>query len=285
MLQSLKSVTDREKGIPHSFLFCGPSGCGKTTLARILKKRFDCSDQDFVELNVANVRGIDTIREIGHQMSLAPMRGQSRIFLLDEAAKLTSDAQHALLKFLEDTPKHVRFILCTTEPEKLIATIKNRCSTFYVSSLSTREMFKFLKDICEKEKKKVPEEALREIVKASEGSPRQALVILDSVIDMSDESGLIDAIKNYHIQSKAGVIDLCRILLNSNSKWKQVTEILSKVEEEPESIRYAILGYMNSVLMKGENNYAALIIEEFSESFMYSKKAGLTGACYRVVMK
>lgn len=284
MLKSLKSVTNRSKGIPHAFLFCGPSGCGKTTLARILKKGFDCSEQDFVELNVANVRGIETIRDIGRQMTLSPMGGQSRIFLLDESHKLTSDAQHALLKFLEDTPKHVRFILCTTEPDKLISTIRNRCSTFHVTPLTTRDMFKLLKDVCGKEEVELPDEALREIVKVAEGSPRKALVILDSVIDIDDDEDLIEAIKNYHIYGKAGVIDLCRILLNGKAKWKQVADILSKVEEEPENIRYAVLGYMNSVLMKGENNLAAYVIEEFSESFMYNKKAGLTGACYRMVV-
>jgi len=283
-LTSLKSVISRpKKKIPHSFLFCGPSGCGKTTLARILKKELDCSDQDFVELNVANVRGIDTVREIAQQMYSAPMAGKCRIYLLDEAQKITVDAQNALLKYLEDSPSHVYFILCTTDPEKLIGTIKTRCSTFYVSPLSTRETFKLLKRTCKKEGIEISEDALREIVKVSEGSPRQALVILDSVINIKNDDDLIEAVQNYSIVSKKGIIDLCRSLLSDRTKWKEITSILSGIQEEPENVRYAVLGYMNSVLMKGENNRAALIIEEFSESFMYIKKAGLTLACYRVV--
>ena len=282
MIKSLSSVIGRKEGVPHAILFSGPSGCGKTTLARILKKGFNCSDQDFTELNSANVRGIETIREINRTCQFAPMISSCRIFLLDEAHKLTNDAQNALLKLLEDTPSHVYFILCTTEPEKLIKTIRTRCTTFQVSSLPDRTIVSLLKDVCEKEKVDLPKEALTEIAKISEGSPRQALVILDSVIDIDNDEDLLKALQDYSVR-QSGIFDLSNALL-AKSKWKDIIKILSSLDMEPENVRYSILGIMNSKLMKGENDKASYIIEEFTESFMYSKKAGLSNACYRVVV-
>jgi DNA polymerase III subunit gamma/tau len=251
-------------------------------MARILKKGFNCFGKDFAELNAANVRGIDTIREIDKTCRFAPMMSSCRIFLLDEAHKLTKDAQNALLKLLEDTPSHVYFFLCTTEPEKLIPTIRNRCTHFQVSSLPDRTIVSLLKDICEKEKVDLPKEALSEIAKISEGSPRQALVILDSVIDIETDEDLLKAIQDYSVR-QSGIFDLSNALL-VKSKWKDVIKILSSLDMEPENVRYSILGIMNSKLMKGENKRASYIIEEFLDSFMYSKKAGLTNACYRVVV-
>ncbi|KKN02401.1 hypothetical protein LCGC14_1118030 [marine sediment metagenome] len=282
MIKSLSSVIGRKEGVPHAMLFSGPSGCGKTTLARILQKGFNCSDQDYTELNAANVRGIETIREINRTCQFAPMISSCRIFLLDEAAKLTNDAQNALLKLLEDTPSHVYFILCTTEPEKLIKTIRTRCTHFQVSSLPDRTIVSLLKDVCEEEKVDLPKEALTEIAKISEGSPRQALVILDSVIDIETDEDLLKAIQDYSVRTSV-IFDLSNALL-AKSKWKDIIKILSSLDMEPENVRYSILGIMNSKLMKGENNKASYIIEEFTESFMYSKKAGLTNACYRVVV-
>ncbi|MBU0778301.1 AAA family ATPase [Patescibacteria group bacterium] len=279
VISSIKSVLERKDGIPHSFLFTGPSGCGKTTLARITKEHLNCSDMDFQELNVANVRGIDTIREIGQSCGYSPHEGPIKIFLLDEAQKLTSDAQNALLKLLEDTPNHVYFILCTTDPEKLIKTIKTRCHTYQVQSLLDRDIKELLNKVLKKEEVKgFPEKAIDEICKASLGSPRQALVILDSVIDIADDDELIASVINYSIDEKS-VIDLCKALLEKQ-KWSVVSKVLKGINDEPEKVRYAVLGYMDSVLLNDGNPLAAVIIELFWESFMYVGKAGLTHCCY-----
>jgi len=278
-VDSLKSVLERKDGRPHSFLFIGPSGCGKTTLARIVKNILECSDIDFQELNVANVRGIDTIREIGQNCNYYPHEGKVKIFLMDEAAKLTSDAQNALLKLLEDTPDHVYFILCTTDPEKLIKTIRTRCTTCQVQSLVDRDMKILLNQVLLKEGVgNFPEQAINEICKAADGSARQALVVLDSVIDIQNDDDLIAAIVSYSINEKT-VIDLCKALLE-NQKWPVVAKILKGMLEDPEKIRYAVLGYMSTVLLNGDNPAAAIIIEQFMESFMYTGKAGLVYSCY-----
>ena len=133
--EQLTSMT-RSNQFPHSSLFSGPSGCGKTTLARIMRNKLDCGDQDFQEVNCADFRGIDMVRDIRNRMNLAPIGGECRVWLIDEAHQLSSQAQNAFLKILEDTPSHVYFMLATTDPQKLIPTIRTRCAEFKVSSLN-----------------------------------------------------------------------------------------------------------------------------------------------------
>ena len=110
-VNSLDAIIKREDDIPHAFLFAGPSGCGKTTLARIVAGALEVSDRDFVEINAANNRGIETARDILRTMGFKPVSGPVRVYLLDEVHMGTRDFQTALLKALEDTPSHVYFLL------------------------------------------------------------------------------------------------------------------------------------------------------------------------------
>ena len=181
-VEALETVLAKPKNeIPHAFLFCGPSGCGKTTLARIVKNELGCSNEDFIEIDSGDFRGIDTIRDIRQNMVFRPLSGGIRVWLLDECHQLSKDAQNAFLKALEDTPEHVYFLLATTEPEKLLKTIRTRCARFDVHPLSERMMVRHLRKITEKEGKKVPNEVLSQIASDSLGSVRQALVILDKI--------------------------------------------------------------------------------------------------------
>lgn len=177
---------------PHVFLLKGPSGCGKTTIARIIKKELGCSDLYFFEINAADARGIDSIRQMISDCRFLPWIGSTKVYVLDEVHQMTKEAQNALLKILEDTPQHVYFILCTTEPKKIISTIKTRCSTYQVSPLPASLIRDLLVWVCNEERKEVPNEVLNAISQTCEGSPRQALVSLDQVIDIDD---LIKALK------------------------------------------------------------------------------------------
>ena len=278
VVASLKSILGRE-GRPHALLFSGPSGCGKTTLARIVKTELGCSDWDFSEKNMSNTRGIDTIRDLITNCKYAPGDGPCKIYLLDEFHRTTKDSQHAILKILEDTPSHVYFILCTTEPEKLLKTIRTRCTKYQVASLVKRNIAKLLRWVLEEEGfSRFPEEVIKEVTKVAEGSPREALVILDSIVDIDDEKEMLQAVVDYSVKQES-VVNLCRALLEGK-KWKAVSEILRGIDEEPEKVRYAILSWMNSVLLKSENDRAAFVIENCLDSVMYSGRAGLTYACY-----
>jgi DNA polymerase III gamma/tau subunit len=279
VLALLKSVLGRESGRPHSILFSGPSGCGKTTLARIIKTELGCSDRDFHELNMSNTRGIDTVREMVVNSKYAPVNSPCKIYLLDEFHRVTIDSQNAILKILEDTPSHVYFILCTTEPEKLLKTIKTRCTKYAVTSQTKRGLQKLVERVLAEEGvKDFPEDAIKEIIRVADGSPRNVLVALDSVIDLENDDEIVAAIMDFTV-SESGIKDLCQALLQ-NKTWATVSKILAGMQEEPETIRYAVLGYMNTVLMGAENPRAAQIISNFLESFMYTKRAGLTYACF-----
>jgi DNA polymerase-3 subunit gamma/tau len=279
---SLRSVFSREKDFPHAFLFHGSSGTGKTTFARIIGSLLGCNGQDFMEYNTAEARGIDTVREIDQNCRYAPLDGKFKIYLLDEVHRGTLDFQSSLLKLLEDAPSHVIFILCTTEPEKVLRTIRTRCMMFQTKGLLMHQMTDLLKSVLKSEGLEgYPNSIIEEIVKCSEGCPRQALVLLDSVIDILDEEKALEAVTSFKTQ-EASVIDICRLLIaNEKGKWKKMKELIKVIDEEPESIRYAILGYFTKVLLDGANDKVATIMEIFFENWMYSKKAGMTWALYQ----
>lgn len=281
VVKQLVSMGKREQ-FPHASLFSGPSGCGKTTLARIIRDKLDCGDHDFAEVNCADFRGIDMVRDIRGRMNLAPMSGETRVWLIDEAHQLSSQAQNAFLKILEDTPAHVYFMLATTDPQKLLNTIRTRCTHFKVNSLTSSQAEELIEKVSSREEIKLEEDVVDELIKHGEGSPRKLLVMLDAVRHL-EEAEAIKTLKN--TEAKTEAIQICRVLINPRSTWGDMTQVLKKVEEEPESIRWMVLGYMNNVMLKGGKTIgrAYIAIEAFREPFYNTKKAGLTAACYEVI--
>jgi|GEM_PF-484384 len=281
VLNDPKKVYDFSIPTYHSFITNGYIS-HNTTFARIIGKLLKVDGSDFIEYNSAETRGIDAVREIDQNCRYAPLDGNFKIYLLDEFHRMTGDAQSALLKIIEDAPKHVIFLLCTTEPEKVLKTIRTRCMMYQTKLLIASQMTKLLKWVLKKEKlEDYPESIIKEIVKASEGCPRQALVLLDSVIDIESEQKAIEAISNF-VSSETSVIDICRLLLSSDkNKWVQMKELIKGLEEEPETVRYAILGYLTKVLLGGTNDKVADMMELFFETWMYSKKAGMVYSLYQ----
>lgn len=279
---ALKGLLQKED-IPHAFLFFGPTGCGKTTLGRIVAKHLGCEGDDFKEIDSADFRGIDTIREIRRQAHFKPIQSKVRVWLIDEAHRLTLDAQSALLKILEDTPKHVYFILATTEPQKLIPTIKGRCAQFQVSPLSDIQMKKLLHRIVKAEGKKLNKKVYEQIIQDSLGHPRNAIQILEQVLSVPPEKQLEVAKRSAEVQSQT--IELCRALVNGEG-WKKVSFILSGLkDEDPETIRRSILGYCNTAILKSTGLSAlsiAKIMEQMIDPFYSSGFPGLVFACYLV---
>jgi DNA polymerase-3 subunit gamma/tau len=271
-----------EEKTTHAYLLHGPSGCGKTTLGRIIARELGAKGNDFREVDSADFRGIDTIREMRKSMRYHPVESDVRVFLLDECHKLSNDAQNALLKALEDTPQHVYFILATTDPQKLIPTIKGRTSQYQVSPLDERQMKRLLKKIAKKEEDKLGREILEQIVQDSFGQPRNAIQILEQVLAVDDEEKRLETAKK-QAEQQSRSIELCRALLSQNG-WKKVSAILKGLKnEDPESIRRHVLGYAQSVLLNGDNEIAGLVLEEMIEPFYNSGFPGLVYACYSIV--
>jgi len=193
------------KHIPHAFLFAGPKGTGKTSAARIVAKILNCEgrkkgsiepcnkcDQcvsiskgtniDVVELDAASNRGIDDIRSLKEAIKLSPARASKKVYIIDESHMLTLEASNALLKTLEEPPGHAFFILATTNPEKIIDTIKSRTTLVNFKKATVDEIISSLAKKAEGEKVKFKNEALRIIAQNSDGSFRDATKLLEQLI-------------------------------------------------------------------------------------------------------
>ncbi len=189
--------------IHHAYLFAGIRGIGKTTCARVLAKALNCKDgptphpcntcvscveitagrsMDVMELDAASNRGIDDIRELREGVRYTTARDRFKVVIIDEVHMLTEQAFNALLKTLEEPPAHVRFILATTDPQKLPATILSRCQRFDFRRVSTAALVAHLARICTKESVEVEEDALAIVVRQTQGSVRDSMSLLDQLI-------------------------------------------------------------------------------------------------------
>ena len=189
--------------VSHSYLFCGPRGSGKTTTARIMAKAVNCLDlqngdpcnqcsicqsvndgrfMDIIELDAASNRGIDEIRDIREKVNFAPVQGQRKVYIIDEAHMLTDQASNAFLKTLEEPPGHVIFILCTTEAHKILPTIVSRCQRFDFRRIPAGTIFQRLDEITRAEGATVDSDALRLVSRYAEGSLRDAENLLEQLV-------------------------------------------------------------------------------------------------------
>jgi len=271
----------KKNEIPHSMLFHGPTGCGKTTLARIVAKELGCTENNLIEIDTAQFRGIDTVRDLRKNIQYTPLGGGIRVYIIDEVHKMTGDAQNAFLKILEDTPLHIYFILCTTDPQSLLPTIKGRCSQFQVQLLSDDDMKSLLTKIAELENDSIEDEIIEQITQDSQGHPRNALQILEQVLSTPKKRRLTIAQQAAIEQSES--IALCRALMKKQG-WSEVKKILQGLKgQDAEGIRRVVIGYASSVLLNTDNAVAGLILEAFQEPTYNMGFPGIVLACYTVI--
>lgn len=207
IVQTLQNAIQMDR-IGHAYLFSGPRGVGKTTTARILAKGLNCEQGptitpcntcpscqeiasgksiDVFEIDAASNTGVDNIRELRESAKYAAARSRYKIFIIDEVHMLSTSAFNALLKILEEPPPHVVFIMATTERHKLPATILSRCQQFIFRTIPPAEIQAHLRQIADKEGVKIEDRSLSYIVKASEGSMRDAQSLLDQIISFSGQ--------------------------------------------------------------------------------------------------
>jgi len=283
IIATLKGMLRDKSKFPQTLLFYGSTGVGKTTLARIIANKLECTRENLIEIDTAQFRGIDTVRDIRKNCQYTPLGGGVRVYIVDEVHKMTTDAQNAFLKILEDTPPLVYFILCTTNEKSLLPTIRGRCSQFKVSTLEDDEMQSLLDYVIGKENDKVDKEVLDQIIQDSQGHPRNALQILNQVLNTPEEDRLKIARRSAEEQSES--IALCRALMNNRLTWnKNVKDVVNGLKgQDVENVRRAVLGYATAVLAKTDNVTAGLILEEFEEPFYNIGFPGLVRASYSVV--
>ena len=206
--RTLKNAITNNK-ISHAYLFTGPRGTGKTTIAKILAKIINCENPnelipcnncvsctqinskqstDIVEIDAASNNGVDEIREIRNKVNLVPSVSKYKVYIIDEVHMLTVGAFNALLKTLEEPPGHIIFILATTEPHKIPATILSRCQRFDFKRIAPKKIVERLKYISQVENINITDDALYEIARLSEGGMRDSISMLDQVLSYSDES-------------------------------------------------------------------------------------------------
>jgi DNA polymerase-3 subunit gamma/tau len=300
-----------EKRIGHAYLFSGPRGTGKTSMARLLAKAVNCKSPkkgnpckectvcqaidsgrflDMIEIDAASNRGIEEIRRLKEKVGFSPSEGRYKVYIIDEVHMLTKDAFNALLKTLEEPPQHVIFILATTEPHKIPATIISRCQRFSFILATEKIIFYKLSNECKEEKVQFSKEALMSIVKSSGGSFRDAESILEKVlgamgvirdnkIDFEDIKDILGLVEDKEIRF------LIEKLLEKDVKLS--LEIFNRIVESGANLfpfMRQSLEYSRSLLLdkviKRKGNYTLpdilLIIREFSEAESKLKYASIT---------
>ena len=245
IVRTLKNALATGK-MAHAYLFAGPRGTGKTSMARLFAKALNCEEglghqcnqcqncqevangthPDVIEIDAASNNGVDQVRDLIEKVRYAPIKGNYKVYIIDEVHMMTTGAFNALLKTIEEPPENVIFILCTTEPFKVLPTILSRCQRFDFSKLSYEEMSEKLHEILDKEGTKYTEAGLKTIIDLADGGMRDALSILDQVLAFSNNVlHEEDVLAMYGLASIDEKVDLILSIKEGN-----VAEVVKKSE-------------------------------------------------------
>ncbi len=272
--------------IPNAYLFTGIRGIGKTTIARIVAKTLNCSNGienkckvkcdncdsiassshiDVLEMDAASKTGVDDVRDLIEFSRYGPTSAKYKIFIIDEVHMLSKQAFNALLKTLEEPPEYLKFIFATTEIKKIPITVVSRCQRFDLSRIKSSELFEFIKKIKDKENGKVTDDALKLIVKISEGSVRDALSLLDRALLSLDENTELDlnaAQKIFGYFDKSQLIDLFELILKGEET--KVINIYRKIYDQGVEPKVFINDFLELLYYFKNINFLTLESTNFS---------------------
>ncbi len=274
----------------HSYLFCGTRGTGKTTIAKIFAKAVNCehpadgnpcgecavcraisenADLNVVEMDAASNNGVDDIREIIEQVTYSPTQGRYRVFIIDEVHMLSAPAFNALLKTLEEPPSYAIFILCTTEPNKLPATILSRCQRYDFGRMSVDTIAARLQTVCEKEGIRAQEQAIRFIASAADGSMRDGLSILDQCNAFNYGNDILTYERTLEILGAvdAGVFSRLYRCVHQKDVRGALDVLDSVLEQGRELMQFVAdyIGYLRNVMLLKASEDTALSLDVSGE--------------------
>ena len=315
IVKTLKNVIKNDK-LSHAYLFTGPRGTGKTSSAKLFAKAINClnnkdgdacnecencksfnnnSNPDIIEIDAASNNGVDEIREIKNKVSLVPSMSKYKVYIIDEVHMLSIGSFNALLKTLEEPPEYIIFILATTEPQKIPATIISRCQRFDFKSISHDKMKQCLENIISKENISIDDGAIEEIINNSKGGMRDAIGLLDQASafcnnnitanDIEELSGnisikqirtflsnimqkeynvIFDSISNYSSNGKDFAL-ICEKIINyiregilykkKINTYKILDEDKNIFDKLSDTDLYDLIDYLSDTLVKVKNSY------------------------------
>ncbi len=280
--------------LAHAYIFTGPRGTGKTSTAKIFAKTLNCLNNsngisceecescknfkespDIIEIDAASNNGVEEIRTLRENVKIYPYNSKYKVYIIDEVHMLSNSAWNALLKTLEEPPKHVIFILATTEVNKIPITVMSRCQRFDFFKIPTSEMLERLKYIIKAEKIEIDDEALQAIVRLSNGCLRDALSDLDQVSKIGGKITLSNIENVFGIVSKKELDTLFTGLQAGNKKI--ISEVIDAIEEKGitvltfinEFINYLIDKVINDNLTYENTNNIKILIEKINKLIIY----------------
>ena len=264
--------------LAQALLFCGPRGVGKTSCARILAKQINESDNstldenfsyNIFELDAASNNSVEDIRKLNEQIRIPPQIGKFKVYIIDEVHMLSLSAFNAFLKTLEEPPKHVIFILATTEKNKIIPTILSRCQIYDFKRITVSEIKESLVNICKLKKLNYENDALILISQKADGSMRDALSIFDRMVSFT--SGIIslsEVSKNLNILNHESFFNMCYLI-----KENKIPNLLIEIN------KIINLGYEPINILNGLSNHIRMLIlskdDKTSDIIVYSKETQL----------
>lgn len=239
----------------RQFLLYGPSGTGKTTAARIMARAVGCAEGAISQVPAAVFSGVENMRQVQQALNYSPMAGaQSRVVIVDECHALSAAAWKSLLQVVEEPAKHVYWIFCTTELNKVPVTIQTRCVKVPFKTVPDDKLRELLCDVCDAERFDTPDGVIDLIIDHAHGSPREALSCLSTVAECETRKEAATLLQK--ASEDDNVLELCRFLMKPNGSWLKCMQLVKEIaeKEEPEGVRLAIVNYLAVAVMNSKKD-------------------------------